>query len=460
MRWFEAEAPIRKKTLVAFGTFVSLILGIAFLELLQGDWLMAAIGSAVAAGSAVLAARFRNAICVPYVNTVVRMEALAAGDLTSPIAYTEYKDCVGRMTRAMFTFRDTAQEVNRATAEQTEVVTTLRESLGRLTKGDLSGDITSDFPESYAELKTNFNQALASLRDLIGAVAGTADAILTGSREIALASENLAERTEANAASLEETTAAVAQMNGRLQATAAAAGRTVQRADGAIATVQGGRDVADEAMQAMARVNDSAKGIDGVIEGLDKIAFQTRVLAMNAAVEAGRAGEAGRGFAVVADLVSALAMRAEEEAGRAREQLTATQTDIVSAVAMVQKVDLALAEISGDVGEVHALLGDMASDNQAQSAAISQISTAVHAMDHSTQQNAAMVEQTSAAAQTLASEVEVLGQQAAKFDTGAEKPFQRRIEKPRTSPARDATVRKLAVVQKRPEPAQEEWASF
>ncbi|MBL7373220.1 methyl-accepting chemotaxis protein, partial [Escherichia coli] len=85
----------------------------------------------------------------------------------------------------------------------------------------------------------------------------------------------------------------------------------------AIGTVRGGRDVTDEAVQAMGRVSESAKGIDGVIEGLDKIAFQTRVLAMNAAVEAGRAGEAGRGFAVVADLVSALAMRAEEEAKRA-----------------------------------------------------------------------------------------------------------------------------------------------
>jgi methyl-accepting chemotaxis protein len=107
----------------------------------------------------------------------------------------------------------------------------------------------------------------------------------------------------------------------------------------------------------MTRVAESAKGIDSVIEGLDKIAFQTRVLAMNAAVEAGRAGEAGRGFAVVADLVSALAMRAEEEAGRARDQLTATQTDITAAVQMVEKVDSALVNISGDVGEVHELLG-------------------------------------------------------------------------------------------------------
>jgi methyl-accepting chemotaxis protein len=170
----------------------------------------------------------------------------------------------------------------------------------------------------------------------------------------------------------------------------------------------------------MGRVSDSAKGIDSVIEGLDKIAFQTRVLAMNAAVEAGRAGDAGRGFAVVADLVSALAMRAEEEAKRARDQLTLTQTDIATAVGAVTKVDGALVDITDDVQQVHQLLATMATDNQAQSAAITQVSAAIAAMDRSTQQNAAMVEQTSAAARSLASEVGNLSEQASRFRTSGQ----------------------------------------
>jgi methyl-accepting chemotaxis protein len=111
-------------------------------------------------------------------------------------------------------------------------------------------------------------------------------------------------------------------------------------------------------------------------------------------------------------------MRAEEEAGRARDQLTATQTDIVAAVEMVQKVDSALADISGDVGEVHKLLGEMATDNQAQSTAIAQISVAIGTMDQSTQQNAAMVEETSAAARNLSGEVAALSEQASKFNVG------------------------------------------
>lgn len=131
-----------------------------------------------------------------------------------------------------------------------------------------------------------------------------------------------------------------------------------------------------------------------------------------------RAGEAGRGFAVVADLVSALAMRAEEEAGRPRDQLTAAQTEIGTAVEAVRRVDGALADISGAVTEVHDLLDTMAADNLAQSSAMTQISVAVSSMDQSTQQNAAMVEQTSAAARNLAGEVTALSKQTALFEIG------------------------------------------
>jgi len=336
------------------------------------------------------------------------------------------RDELGEMARAVLVFRDAAVAKQRADeahaaaqATQKMVVQTVSGELSRLAEGDLTGGIARDFPGEYAAVKTNFNAAVAALRDLIASVMDASASIDTGSGEIARAAEDLARRTEANAASLEQTSAAVTQMNGRLKATADAASQTVARADGTMATVGGGRTTTDAAVQAMIRVAESAKGIDSVIEGLDKIAFQTRVLAMNAAVEAGRAGEAGRGFAVVADLVSAFAMRAEEEeAGRARGQLTATQTDILAAVEMVQKVNGSLADISGDVASVHQLLGGMSSDNHVQATAIAEISTAVGTMDRSTQQNAAMVEQTSAAARNLATEVSMLTQRARRFNLG------------------------------------------
>ncbi|MCW3796398.1 globin-coupled sensor protein [Sphingomonas sp. BN140010] len=287
-------------------------------------------------------------------------------------------------------------------------------TLAKLSGGDLTENL-SGLPASFAMIETHYNNSVAKLRDLIGSVAVSAEQIRTGSAEIAQASEDLARRTESNAASLEQTAAAVSQMDGRLKATASAAQDTVQRADQTKVTVASGRSVADEAVQAMGRVSESAKGIDSVIEGLDKIAFQTRVLAMNAAVEAGRAGEAGRGFAVVADLVSALAMRAEEEAKRARDQLTVTQSDVVTAVQAVEKVDGALQNISGDVEQVHALLATIASDNQAQASAVTEINSAIASMDQATQQNAAMVEETSAASRNLLSEVSTLSDQISRF---------------------------------------------
>ena len=304
-------------------------------------------------------------------------------------------------------------------AEQARIVETVTTSLGQslkaLAAGNLTEKICVDFPSGYALLKQDYNAAVSSLHMTIAAVSDSATNIRTGSNEIAQASEDLARRTESNAASLEETSAALAQIEGRLRATATASQSTVARADQAMATVETGRSTAGTAMQAMGLVSGSAKGIDDVIEGLDKIAFQTRVLAMNAAVEAGRAGDAGRGFAVVADLVSALAMRAEEEAKRARDQLGITQSQIVSAVDAVSKVDSAFAAIAGDVGEVNKLLSGMASDNQAQSYAITEITTAVSAMDVATQQNAAMVEETSAAARNLTEEVGTLVGAAAQF---------------------------------------------
>nr|WP_184060855.1 methyl-accepting chemotaxis protein [Sphingomonas aerophila] len=368
----------------------------------------------------------RATITAPLARLQDAMRELAKGNNKVDVPGADRRDEVGSMAKAVQVFREAAQaqevaaaEKKRADEQQRMVVATVSHHLDSLAAGDLTASINVDFPESYAGLKTNFNEALNALRELIASVGASTASIRTGSGEIAQASEDLARRTEGNAASLEETSAAIAQIDERLRTSAVSAAETVTRADGAIATVTKGRGRADQAVQAMGRVAESAKGIDSVIEGLDKIAFQTRVLAMNAAVEAGRAGEAGRGFAVVADLVGALAMRSEEEAKRAREQLTATQTDVVSAVEAVQNVDAALSAITGDVTQVHQLLGAMAADNQAQSSAITQIATAISTMDQSTQQNAAMVEETSAAARNLTSEVQALAEQAARFKVDA-----------------------------------------
>ncbi len=346
------------------------------------------------------------------------------------LPHLDQKDEIGDMARAVDAFLKAVLEKERAAAaitarEQKMVTDTLAEGLSALAAGDLTVEVSAAYPPAYASLKSNYNEAVRSLRTLIEGVAKGTDSIRMSSGEIAQSSESLARRTEANAASLEQTSAALTQMNDRISRGAAAAKDTADSANEANSVVRDGRALAEQAMQAMGRVQESAEGIDTVIEGLDKIAFQTRVLAMNAAVEAGRAGEAGRGFAVVADLVSALAMRAEEEAGSAREQLTTTQEEVGNAVSRVQRVDAALEQISSSVGNVNGLLETMAADNQAQASAISEIVSAVNDMDSSTQQNAAMVEETSAAARQLASEVTKLSEEAGHFRTqgGTAKPM-------------------------------------
>ncbi|PZQ56674.1 MAG: chemotaxis protein [Novosphingobium pentaromativorans] len=432
MGWYKANAPIRLKLLIAFGSFVALVALSGSASLLVGEsagrWVALAV-TVLALGLAVV---WREAIAGPYVTTVVRMEGLAAGDLDSPIEFTEYRDCVGRLTQAMFQFRATAQAEIAANEESRRaalIVQGMAENFRSLAEGDLTADIVEDYPAEYAALKVSFNEALASLRSLLGSVKASTQNSLTGSREIAQASEDLARRTEGNAASLEQTAAAIQQIDERLKATAQAATRSVTTSEQAMGAVLEGRARTDAAVQAMNRVSDSAKGIDGVIEGLDKIAFQTRVLAMNAAVEAGRAGDAGRGFAVVADLVSALAMRAEEESKRARDQLGVTQTDIEAAMEAVHKVDSAFGVISSSGEEVTRLAGQIAADNDAQAAAIGEINTAVGAMDHATQQNAAMVEETSAAARNLSSEIAALAAEADRFRMGPPMPGLRLISR-------------------------------
>lgn len=397
----------------------------------------------------------------PIEGLAATMVELGAGNLAAEVKGTDRHDELGDMAQAMLAFRNQLQQAEASKQAQAQlIVESLGAGLTALAGGDLTAEVSANLQAPFTSLKDNFNAAVTSLRTLIASVTESAATISTGSNEIAHASEDLARRTESNAASLEETSAAITQMNARLQATASGAQRTVDRADGAMKSVASGRDTTDEAVQAMTRVSESAKGIDSVIEGLDKIAFQTRVLAMNAAVEAGRAGEAGRGFAVVADLVSALAMRAEEEAGRARDQLTATQADIVTAVDRVQGIDGALLNISNDVGEVHKLLAGIATDNQAQSTAIVQISSAVGAMDQATQQNAAMVEETSAAARSLTSEVAALSERAARFNIGATS----RSPAVRVGNQRPQTVvRAPKPVTCAPEPVgaeADDWASF
>ena len=387
-------------------------------SLWQGYLVLIAAAFAILAAVGYAAWHLMTRVVNPMGELVGVTNELAAG-ANRPVPHRDRRDELGELSRAVDTFRQAAEDRARADAqaqEEQQVVTrALDASLAALKDGDLTHDITETFPPAFQKLRDNYNEAIAGIRTLMQQVTTSSATILTGAEEISTATNTLARRTEGNAASLEETNAALGGVDTRVRATAAATRTTLEQAVEARTRVEHGRTSAGGAVEAMNQVSETTKGIDSVIEGLDKIAFQTRVLAMNAAVEAGRAGEAGRGFAVVADLVSALAMRAEEEARLAREQLTVTQSGIFAAVEAVKEVDASLVTISQTVDEFNRLLVGIAADNDAQSSAIGEISSAVAAMDSATQENAAMVEETSAATSSLAAEVEKLSQQAQRF---------------------------------------------
>ena len=415
-RYFAAYDPIKDSSGKVIGIlFVGVSAEDFFRNVDDLGWHVLLLAVVVAAIAAALCMRGARQLFAPLEASSATMMRLARGDNDVTIADTERPDEIGGIARALLVFRDAAIAKDAADREQRQVVERLADSLAQLSAGDLTAEISQAFPGSYETLRTNYNSALSGLRGLIGATGESTTAIRGSSFEIAQASEDLARRTEASAASLEQSSAALLEIDNGLKAGADAANETVSRADEAIATVGGGRAVAAEAVGAMRRVSDSATNIDGVIEGLDKIAFQTRVLAMNAAVEAGRAGDAGRGFAVVADLVSALAKRSEDEARSARAQLSVTQAEIVSALGAVERVDGAFEGIAGDVAQVHVLLGGMARSNRASATSVSEITAAIGAMNIATQQNAAMVEQASAAARGLTEEVDRLAAQALRF---------------------------------------------
>ncbi|MES3109815.1 efflux RND transporter permease subunit [Sphingomonas aurantiaca] len=200
-------------------------------------------------------------IAQPVSRLTRTMGDLAAGKNHLTVPDLDRGDEIGDMARAVLIFRDAAvakeaadQGAARAEAEQQMVVNTVSLHLSQVAEGNLTAEITRDFPNTYGAVKTNFNAAVIALRELISSVRGSTVSIRTGSVEIAQASEDLARRTESNAANLERTSAAVIQIDGRLKNTAEAANRTAERASGTMTTVADGRSTADQAVQAMSRV--------------------------------------------------------------------------------------------------------------------------------------------------------------------------------------------------------------
>ena len=292
------------------------------------------------------------------------------------------------------------------------------EATAAIANSDLSQSVVCSGSDEIASLLGQGEAMRTNLHNAIGQVRGGADAIAGAASEVATGTQDLSDRTEAQASSLEQTASATEQLSGTVQHNADSANQANQANQLAVAATgvaeRGGAVVA-QVVDTMEAINASSRKIVDIISVIDGIAFQTNILALNAAVEAARAGEQGRGFAVVASEVRSLAQRSAEAAKEVRALITNSVDKVGVGSQQVAQAGATMQEIVTGIQRVADIVGEIASASREQSSGLAQINQAVADLDGVTQQNAALVEQTSAASSALQEQSRQLAGLAASF---------------------------------------------
>uniref|UniRef100_UPI0035B547A6 methyl-accepting chemotaxis protein n=1 Tax=Terrirhizobium terrae TaxID=2926709 RepID=UPI0035B547A6 len=315
-----------------------------------------------------------------------------------------------------------ASGVNELVESVDEAVTEVRRVIAALADADLTQSMEGQFQGAFAELQVNVNNTMVRLRGTMHNVRGAAGTINNNSAELSSAANDLSKRTEQQAAALEETAAALDEITATVRAASA---RATEARDMVHETKQSAAksgEIVRSAVTAMGRIEESSTKISQIIGVIDEIAFQTNLLALNAGVEAARAGEAGRGFAVVAQEVRELAQRSANAAKEIKTLISASAAEVEGGVSLVRSTGSALVEIEGLVNRVNEHVESIATAAREQATALAEINSSVNHMDQMTQKNAAMVEETTAASETLADESRQLQQILSNFklDAGSE----------------------------------------
>ena len=317
-------------------------------------------------------------------------------------------------------FRVISEGINGLTHTVSEVAEELASKLNALANGDLSGRIGQQYEGLFQRLKDDYNATAEKLAEVVGRISEATEAMSGAASEVSAGSSDLAERTEQQASSLEETAAAMEQLGATVRSSSENAGKANQMAGSAKAAAEQGGALAGSAVSAMKRIEDSSRKITDIIGVIDEIAFQTNLLALNAAVEAARAGEAGKGFAVVAQEVRVLAQRSAQASKEIKALITASDSEVRDGAEMVRKAGEALGGIVDNVNKVAAVISEIANASHEQASALDEINSAVAGLDEMTQKNAALVEETTAAAQSMAGQAAELKELMAFFVTDAQ----------------------------------------
>lgn len=388
-----------------------------------------------------------RSITRPVAAMTYAMRKLAGGETDIAIPSLNARNEFGAMAQALDTFRQAAianrrleqeaeQARNRAEIERRRIqehaeaeardmlqqaTQGLAAGLRRLAGGDLSFTLSEPFAPDFEALRSDLNQTVARLADVMAEIAHASGSIEGGSREIAGSADDLSRRTEQQAASLEQTAAALDEITANVGNSSRRSQEAHGLAGDANKAAEHTRVLVENALDAMRRIEGSSSRISGIIGVIDEIAFQTNLLALNAGVEAARAGEAGRGFAVVAQEVRALASRSADAAREIKQLIQVSTDEVKDGVRSVRDTGEALTGISAHIASINVQVEAIAVSAREQSVGLGEINSAVNLLDQGTQQNAAMVEENNAASALLMTEAQRLRELVGMFTLRAEK---------------------------------------
>ncbi|CAK0770746.1 methyl-accepting chemotaxis protein [Gammaproteobacteria bacterium] len=331
--------------------------------------------------------------------------AFVAGDLSRRMATTGREGILLTMS----------ENVNRLADTIDSVIAEVCEEATALAEGDLDQRIDKDYQGAYLTLKHAFNTTSERLADIVREIDRAVNAIASVAGEISVGTADLSKRTENQAASLEETASAVAQLTAAVRANTENTQRAKTMASDLRVSAEQGGLVAGEAIGAMERIENASCKIADIIGVIDNIAFQTNLLSLNAAVEAARAGDAGRGFAVVAQEVRMLAQRSAQASKEIKTLIVNSDHQVKSGVDQVRKAGDALTGIAQGVEQVARIIEEIARGSTEQTTALNEINVAVNLMEEMTQRNAALAEETTAAVESMAGQASDLRTQMTFF---------------------------------------------
>jgi methyl-accepting chemotaxis protein len=303
--------------------------------------------------------------------------------------------------------------------ERAAVVSSVGQAMAAMARGDLTYRMPDDLPGEYTQLRDDFNAAIATMQDTMRSVLSTTRDIRSSVGEVSQASQNLAVRAEEQAASLEESAATTEELAASVKSNAQSSRNAEQAAAEAMLVAEEGGVIVRQAVEAMAGIDEASKKIAEITSLIDGIAFQTNLLALNAAVEAARAGDAGRGFAVVASEVRTLAQRSGEASKGINALISASNVEVARGVALVHAAGSALEKIVAASQQVASAVSGISSGSSEQANGIDEMSQTLAMMDATTQQNAALAEESATSAAALSSQIQALDRLIATFKVDA-----------------------------------------